>query len=63
MARGIKKTGLNVDSSIQEAAKRAKTRRSQLEEAGGMVHNEADDLNNELDRMGEDENIRKIFED
>ena len=64
MARGIKqKTDIKTDFSITDAAKRAKTRRSQLEEAGNMSHNSVDDLNNELDNAGESDEIRKIFED
>ena len=64
MARGIKqKTGLDTDFSIADAAKRAKTRREQLEAAGNITSNPVDDLNDELDRGDEDENVRKIFED
>jgi len=64
MPRGIKqKTGLDTDFSITDAVKRAKTRRSQLEAAGNVTSNPVDDLNSELERMDEPENVRKIFED
>ena len=65
MSRGIKqqKTGLNTDFSITDAQKRAETRRSQLEAAGNITSNPVDDLNDELDRAGESETVRKIFED
>ena len=64
MPRGIKKTGgLNTDFSITDAVKRAKTRRQQLEDAGGMSSNPTDDLSEELDRGEESDYVRKIFED
>jgi predicted nucleic acid-binding Zn-ribbon protein len=63
MARRIKKTGLGVDSSIKDAEKRAKTRRKQLEAAGGMTHNRIDDLNDELDKEGMSDYEKEVFED
>ena len=61
----IKKTGLNTDSSIQDAQKRMKTRKKQLEEAAGYTSkNETDLLNAELEKdPTESEAVRKIFED
>ena len=67
MARGVKqKTGLNTDSSIGDAVKRARERRKQLEEAGGVEYNKTDDLSNELDRNPDPDYQRlddEIFED
>ena len=67
MARGVKqKTGLNTDSSIVDAMKRAKERKRQLEEAGGLTSNPTDDLSDELDRNPNPDYQRlddEIFED
>jgi len=61
----IKKTGLDTDFSITDAVKRARVRKSQLEEAAGYTApNETDLLNDELEQdPNESENIRRIFED
>ena len=64
MARGIKqkKSDLNLDSSIGQAAQRAKTRRKQLEAAGGMDYNKVDDISEALDTEGMTDMEKDIFE-
>jgi len=65
MPRGIKKSGLNVDSSIEDAKKsikkNIKRRKSMLDEAGAR-YNEVDALSAELDHMGETDMERNIFD-
>ena len=66
MPRGIKKkSGLNTDSSIEDAKKsiqkNIKRRKSMLDEAGAR-YNEVDALSAELDSMGETEMERNIFD-
>ena len=64
MARGIKQIKKEgTDFSITDAVKRAKTRRSQLDEAAGIPSNPVDDLSDALDRGNESEDVYKIFED
>jgi len=64
MARGIKqKSGLNTDSSIQDAMKRARVRRQQLNDAAGITSNDYDDLSRELETEGMSDYERDVFED
>ena len=64
MPRIKKKTGLDTDSSIQDAVKRVKEnkekKKNMLDAAGAS--NEYDNIGKELDYGKEPENIRKIFE-
>ena len=63
MPRDIKKrSGLNTDFSITDAAKRAAERRKMLEAAGGMTSNPNDDLNDELEYGDEPESIKNLFD-
>jgi hypothetical protein len=67
MPRGIKKkdSGLNTDSSIQDAKKSIKkniNRRKRMLEEAGAEYNPIDALSAELDRQGETEMERNIFD-
>ena len=57
-----KKTGLNTDFSISDAAKRLKSNRTKREKALKQI-NDLDDLNKEINRSNEPDSIRSIFED
>jgi hypothetical protein len=61
MPRGMKKTGLNTDSSIVDAQKRARQRRKQLEAASGITSNPIDDLNDELEQEGMSDYEKEVF--
>ena len=61
MPNKIKQKGAGTDSSIFDAVKRAKTRRKQLEAAGGVEpSNPIDDTMNELEN--ENDQFKELFE-
>lgn len=63
MPRDIKKRGgLKTDFSITDAQKRARTRRKQLEAAGGLTSNPIDDISQELDEEGMSDFEKDVFE-
>jgi hypothetical protein len=61
--RGAKKLSKKegVDFSITDAAKRARTRRKQLDAAAGNDHNRIDDLNDELESHGQSDYEKEVF--
>lgn len=66
MIKKRKKTGLDVDSSIMDAAKKVKDnkrkKQNMLDQISGSTTNDLDSINERLNYGSEPESVRKIFE-